>query len=222
MTQSDTWTAVDAFVADRMHLTNPPLANARRHASAEGLPSIEVSEAHGRLLSMLVAMSGARRVLEIGTLGGYSAIQMAQALPEDGKLITLEFDPHHAQVAAASIAGAGLAERVEIRVGPALQTLAELVADKTEPFDFAFIDADKANNKAYIARSLELCRSGAVIICDNVVRDGSIVDRSNTDAGTVGAREAITEMGRAAPQWSTVVQTVGVKGYDGFAIMIAP
>jgi len=222
MSDEKTWAAVDAFAASHMQFSDPVLAEVLRNARAKGLPAIDVSEAQGRLLALLVAFGGARRILEIGTLGGYSAICMARALPEGGKLISLEFSPLHAEVARQNIASAGLADRIEVRVGPAVETLAGMEEEGLPPFDMAFVDADKANNATYIAYCLKLCRSGAVIICDNVVRDGAVVDPALNDAGVTGAREAIAEMGRLAPAAATIVQTVGTKGYDGFAIMLAP
>ena len=219
MTGDRLWTMIDGFIADELSFSDAILSAALRAARDAGLPPADVSPAQGRLLALLVRMSGARRVLEIGTLGGYSAIHMARALPADGILVSIERVPLHAQVAQATIAAAEIGDRVEIRVGPAVDSLAAMCASNEEPFDFAFIDADKANNRTYIDYCMRLCRPGATLVCDNVVRAGAILD-ADPDISAIGAREAIGAIGAFAG--ATVIQTVGVKGHDGFAMMIVP
>jgi predicted O-methyltransferase YrrM len=178
-----------------------------------------VSPLQGKQLLMLAQMQNARNVLEIGTLGGYSTIWLARALPADGRLVTLEFSPKHAEVAQANIARAGLSQLVEIRVGPALESLPRLAAEKKGPFDFIFIDADKDNNPGYFEWALKLSRPGTVILVDNVVRDGAVADDENADPSIAGIRrmhEMLAENPRVA---ATAIQTVGVKGYDGFTLI---
>ncbi|TKB57785.1 MAG: O-methyltransferase, partial [Mesorhizobium sp.] len=159
-------------------------------------------------------------VLEIGTLGGYSTIWMARALPVDGKVVTLELDPHHASVARSNFERAGISDRVELRVGPALQSLAALGAENAGPFDFIFIDADKPNNPHYLSWAMRLSRPGTVIVCDNVIRDGAVVNEDGRDANVEGARAAFSFIGSDKRLEGTAIQTVGAKGYDGFAIAI--
>ena len=168
---------------------------------------------------LLAKLHGSRRILEIGTLGGYSTICLARALPVDGKLISLELDEKHARVARQNIAAAGLAERVEIRVGPALESLARLQAERLAPFDFVFIDADKPNTGPYFERAMELCRSGSVIIGDNVVRKGLLADPTSKDANVQGMRRFIDTVSEDARVEATTLQTVGAKGYDGFTLI---
>jgi predicted O-methyltransferase YrrM len=194
------------------------LAAALAASEAAGLPAIQVSATQGKLLEVLVRMTRAQRVLEIGTLGGYSAIWIAGALPPGGSLITLELEPHHAEVARANVARAGLAGVVDIRVGPALESLAQLVAAGGAPFDLVFIDADKQNNAAYLARALELTAPGSTIIVDNVVRGGQIADPAASEARVIGARRCLDQMASDPRLCATALQTVGAKGYDGFAI----
>jgi predicted O-methyltransferase YrrM len=189
------------------------------NASAD-LPSIDVSPLQGRFLEIVVRMIGARRVLEIGTLGGYSTICLARGLPADGRVVTLEFEPRHADVARANIAHAGLASRVEVRVGPALESLPVLEADGVDPFDLVFIDADKQNNDAYLRWALRLSRPGTIIICDNIVRHGRIIDPASEDPGVQGTRRFLDLVAAEPRLRATAIQTVGTKGWDGFAILI--
>jgi len=197
---------------------DPALEAALKTSADAGLPSISVSPNQGRLLHLLARLQGARKILEIGTLGGYSAIWLARALPEDGRLVTLEAVAKHARVAEANIANAGLAEVVEVRVGAALETLPKLAEDGHGPFDLTFIDADKENVPEYFRWALELSHPGSVVIVDNVVRGGAVSDAAATDPDVRGIRRFI-ELLAAEPRVSaTAVQTVGVKGWDGFAI----
>ncbi|MDH6576883.1 O-methyltransferase [Kitasatospora sp. MAP5-34] len=213
------WTAVDTYFSDVLIGDDPVLAAALAAADAAGLPQIAVAPNQGKLLHLLALTQGARRVLEVGTLGGYSAIWLARALPADGRLITLEIDPTHAEVAAANLKHAGFAELAEVRLGRAAETLAQLVADGTEPFDFVFIDADKPSNPVYFEWALKLSRPGTVIVVDNVVRGGAVADAGSTDPGVLGVRR-LHELLAAEPRVSaTSVQTVGVKGYDGFTLI---
>lgn len=181
---------------------------------------MDVSAAQGKFLHLLVRMSGARRVLEIGTLGGYSTIWMAKALPRDGLLVTLEYEPRHAEVAAQNISAAGLADVVEIRVGRAAETLPQLAAEAGEPFDLVFIDADKPSNTLYLDWAVRLGRSGTVIVLDNVVRAGELANAGSTDPNVKGSRAALDFIGAHPRLSGTALQTVGSKGYDGFAIMV--
>jgi predicted O-methyltransferase YrrM len=210
------WTAVDGYFADRLHSDDPVLDAALRASDDAGLPAIAVSPALGALLNIWAATIGARRILEVGTLGGYSTIWLARALPEDGRLVTCELQPKHAEVAAANIARAGLAERVQIRVGPALESLEALARERPEPFDMVFIDADKPNNAGYFEAALALSRPGTLIIVDNVVRRGEILDQESTDPNVLGVHR-LAELVAAEPRVrATALQTVGSKGHDGF------
>ena len=184
------------------------------------LPAIDVSPLQGKFLKVLVQMTQARRVLEIGTLGGYSTIWMARALPADGRIVSLEFNPKHADVARANLENAGLLDRVDLRVGPALDSLPMVESSGAGPFDLIFVDADKASNPQYLEWALKLARPGTVIVVDNVVRQGRIINAESTDPDIQGTRR-FTEMLAAEPRLSaTVLQNVGVKGYDGFAIAV--
>ncbi|MEO3750215.1 O-methyltransferase [Streptomyces sp. B6B3] len=212
------WSDVDRYLVDLLLPVDPELEAAARDSAAEGLPAISVSPTQGKLLHLIARISGARRILEIGTLGGYSTIWLARALPPDGRLTTLEADPHHAEVARRNIARAGLADVVDIRIGPALETLPTL-ADEA-PFDLVFIDADKPNNPEYHAWSLRLSRPGTVIIGDNVVRNGAVLDADSTDPGVVGTRRYLERVGAEPRLTATAVQTVGAKGYDGFTLAV--
>jgi predicted O-methyltransferase YrrM len=219
MTQ-ETWTAVDHYIADRLLAPDAALKAALEMSEAVGLPPINVSPPQGKMLMMLAQLHGARTVLEIGTLGGYSTIWLARALPPGGRVVTLEVDPKHAKVAVANVARAGFSEMVEVVVGPALETLPRIEADRRGPFDFVFIDADKPNNPNYFAWALKLARKGSVIIVDNVVREGAVVDANSKDPRVQGTRR-LFEMLAAEPRVSaTAIQTVGSKGYDGFALAI--
>jgi predicted O-methyltransferase YrrM len=215
-----TFSAVDEFVAATVVAQDEALQAALEAAEAAGLPSIQVSPPQGKLLQMLVRLVGARTVLEFGTLGGYSSILMARALGEGGRLITLEANAEYAEVARASIERAGLAEVVEIRVGPALEALPTLEDEGIGPFDLVFIDADKANTPNYFAWALDHTRPGGLIIADNVVRGGTLAESDSDDPATQAQRR-LHEMLAAEPRvTATTIQTVGVKGYDGFLIAL--
>jgi predicted O-methyltransferase YrrM len=219
-TGRDTWRAVDAYLEDALLGPDAALDDALRASDAAGLPAIQVTPAQGKLLHLIARYGGARSILEIGTLGGYSTIWLARALPPDGRLITLELDATYAEVARGNIARAGLAERVEVRVGPALGTLPELAAENAGPFDLVFLDADKPSNPEYFTWALELSRPGSLIVIDNVVRDGRVLEEENPDPGVQGVR-LMNELMAAEPRVSaTALQTVGSKGYDGFAVAL--
>lgn len=216
----DTWSAVDLYTESVMLPPDEVLKQALRDADAAGMPPINVSPTQGQFLQILARSVNARRILEIGTLAGYSTIWMARALPSHGRLITLEIDPKHAAVAAANLERAGLSDRVEVRLGAALETLPKLAAEAQEPFDFVFIDADKQNIPAYFEWAIRLSHSGTLIIVDNVVRDGTVIDAASADPNVQGVRalnELIRDSGRVT---ATTVQTVGTKGYDGFTIAL--
>lgn len=210
------WTAVDGYIADRLLGDEPALAAALAGNAAAGLPDIDVSPAQGRMLHLFVRLTGARRVLEIGTLGGYSAIELARALPEGGRLVTLEVDPHHAATAQANIARAGLDDRVEVRVGLAADTLPTLDG----PFDLIFIDADKPSNVAYLREALRLSRPGTTIIVDNVIREGGVLDPDSADDRIRGTRALFDAVAAEPRLTATAIQTVGVKKWDGFVLAV--
>jgi predicted O-methyltransferase YrrM len=217
---AELWGRVDDYIVDRLVDEDAALADALKANAAGGLRPIDVSAAQGKFLHLLVRMSGARRVLEVGTLGGYSTIWMAKALPAGGSIVTLEYEPHHAEVARRNIEQAGYADRIEVRVGAAAETLPVLAAEKPEPFDFVFIDADKPNNTIYLDWAIKLGRPGTVIVLDNVVRDGEVANAQSRDPNVLGSRGAF-ELIAGNPRLSaTALQTVGAKGYDGFAVMI--
>ncbi|QNQ11579.1 O-methyltransferase [Sphingomonas alpina] len=214
------WTRVDEYIAAYLLGPDDALDAALDANEAGGLPPIDVSATQGKLLHLLARIAGARRILEVGTLGGYSTIWLARALPEDGRLVTLELDPHHAEVARANIAGAGLADKVDIRVGAAEDTLNAMTAADEGPFDFVFIDADKPGNVAYLRAAIALSRPGATIIVDNVVREGGVLEAASDDPRIQGTR-ALFEAVAAEPRLSaTAVQTVGTKKWDGFLIAV--
>lgn len=219
MTPSD-WTAVDRYLTDLLVGSDPALEATLEANAAAGLPPYDVSPNQGKLLHVLARGQGARRILEIGTLGGYSTIWLARALPPDGRLITLEVEPGYAEVARANLRRAGLSAVAEVRVGPALETLPQIAAGGDGPFDVIFIDADKANNPQYLAWSLALSRRGSLIVVDNVVRNGAVIDADSNDLVVRGARRGL-ELLAAEPRVSaTAIQTVGSKGWDGFAIAV--
>lgn len=217
-TSSELWTRVDGLCDG--WLAPPPrsVAVAAERCTALGLPAISVTPALGRLLEMLARLTRARNVLEIGTLGGYSTAWLAEGVEAGGRVVTIEIDPERATAAEETFRLGGLAERVCVRRGAGLEVLAALEAERTEPFDLVFIDADKANSAAYFDRSLTMTRPGGLIVVDNVVRDGAIADASSTDPSTCGSREVIVRMGATRGVVTTVLQTVGSKGYDGVAI----
>lgn len=220
----ETWSAVDAYVEQRLLDDDPALEHALRDAEQAGLPKIAVTPSQGKQLHLLARSIGARRILEVGTLGGYSAIWLARALADGGHLVTLEREPRYAEVAAASIARAGLADVVEIRVGAALETLPALAAESPEPFDFVFIDADKAHTPDYFESAVELARPGAWIVADNVIRDGALVDPHVETPDVLGNRrlhELLAGDSDVARRVSaTTIQTVGAKGYDGYTLAL--
>lgn len=221
MEQSATWNAVDAYFDRQLSLSDPILDEALAASKAAGLPEIQVPASQGRLLQMLARMIGARRILEIGTLGGYSAIWLGRALPPadpHARLISLEYEPRHAAVARANLERAGLSARVAVRVGAALDLLPALAAEPGGPFDFFFIDADKPNNRAYFDWALKLARPGSLIVVDNVVRGGAVADAASTDASVRGTRALFDRIKDEPRVTATAVQTVGVKGYDGMAL----
>ncbi len=210
-----TWNSVDAYFEDRLVGEDEALSAAVRDSAAVGLPAIAVSAAQGKMLHLMALSIRARRILEVGTLGGYSAIWMARALPADGRLVSLEIDPHNAAVARRNVTGAGLAEKVEIVVGPAIEALPGL----TGPFDFSFIDADKESNAAYFDHAVRMSRPGAIIIVDNVVRDGQVVSPGSSPQ-VDGVRRMMDAIRANTRVSATAVQTVGAKGYDGFLMAV--
>lgn len=219
MTQ-ELWSTVDQYIDDELALTDPVLAAALAANTDGGLPAIDVTASQGKLLYMLARLAGARRILEIGTLGGYSTIWLARALPPDGQLITLEFEPKHADVAKSNLQRAGFSKIVDVRVGAALDALPVIEAEKGGPFDLFFIDADKVNNPVYFDWAIKLSRPGSVIIVDNVVREGGLADASSDDPAIRASRKVTELLGSDPRVDGTVIQTVGTKGYDGFAIAV--
>jgi predicted O-methyltransferase YrrM len=214
------WTAVDHYFGDLLVSADPALDEALAASAAAGLPAINVSPVQGKLLHLLAQAIGARNVLEIGTLGGYSTIWLARALPDGGRLISLEADPRHAEVARANIARAGLDTRVEVRLGMALNLLPELAAEGGPPFDFVFIDADKPNNAVYFDWALRLSRIGSIIVVDNVVRGGDVIAVASDSPTVQGVRRFLERLAAEPRVSATAIQTVGSKGYDGFAIAL--
>jgi len=216
----DRWTAVDSYISDLLVRPDEALEAALEGSEAAGLPAIQVAANQGKLLHLLARLQGARSILEVGTLGGYSTIWLARALPPGGRLITLELEPRHAEVARANIARAGLAERVEVRVGPASESLPRLTQEGVEPFDLVFIDADKEGYPDYLGWALRLTRPGSLIVADNVVRGGALIDPDSSDPRVQAVRRFI-ELVAAEPRLdATVIQTVGSKGYDGLAFAV--
>jgi predicted O-methyltransferase YrrM len=213
---SDVWEHVDAYVIDRLVEPDPVLAAALAASAAAGLPQIQVSAPQGKLLRLLARIAGARRILEIGTLGGYSTIWLARGLAPGGHLDTLEIDPRHAEVARTNLARAGLDGVVEVRVGPALDTLRGL----TGPYDLVFIDADKRGNPDYVRAALRLTRPGGLIVVDNVIRGGRVLDAASADPDVVGTRATFDLLAGEPRLDATALQTVGGKGWDGFAIAV--
>ncbi|MFK4148164.1 O-methyltransferase [Streptomyces sp. NPDC004065] len=219
MSDSKLWDDVDDYFTGLLAPEDEPLRAALRDSDAEGLPHINVAPPQGKLLQLLAQIQGARTVLEIGTLGGYSTIWLARALPADGgRLVSLEYDAHHADVARRNLARAGLDRITEVRVGPALESLPKLADENPPPFDLVFIDADKVNNPHYVEWALRLTRTGSLIILDNVVRGGAVTDPTSTDPSVRGTREALELIAGHPRLTGTAIQTVGSKGYDGFAL----
>ena len=216
----DRWYAVDEHLVDLFGLDDEVLRAALAASVAAGMPQIQVSATLGLFLNLQARAIGARRILEIGTLAGYSSIWLARALPPDGKLVTLELEPRHAEVARANLARAGLGRLTEVRVGPATKSLAALAAEAVEPFDMVFIDADKESYPDYLELSLRLSRPGTLIVADNVVRGGAIVDADSPDSRVQGIRRFNEALARDPRLDATILQTVGAKGYDGIAYAI--
>jgi predicted O-methyltransferase YrrM len=219
MTQ-EKWTAVERYITDQLLPTDPDLDAALEDSARGGLPPINVSPNMGKLLQLLARVQGARTILEIGTLGGYSTIWLARALPVDGHLITVEAEPKHAKIAQANIARAGLADVVELRLGQASDILRQLAAERRGPFDVIFIDADKESNSLYFAWALKFSRRGSLIIVDNVVRNGAVIDAASGDASIQGVRRFIDLFAAEPRVTATAIQTVSSKGYDGFLIAL--
>jgi predicted O-methyltransferase YrrM len=214
------WIAVDDYIVGHLIGADDALDAALASNAAGGLPPIDVSAAQGKMLHLFARMAGAKRILEVGTLGGYSTIWLARALPEGGRLVTLELEPHHAEVARGNIAAAGLADRVDVRAGPAIEALDAMIAGGEGPFDLIFIDADKQSNVAYLHAAMALGRPGTVIVVDNVVREAGILDADSDDPRIQGTR-ALFEAVAAEPRLSaTAVQTVGAKKWDGFLLAV--
>jgi predicted O-methyltransferase YrrM len=214
------WSAVDDFLVAKLVKPDAALNRALADSDRGGLPAINVSPCHGKLLNLIARMIGARRILEIGTLGGYSTIWLARALPSSGRLITLEFSQKHADIARANIERAGLLDRVDIRVGRALDTLPVVARESSEPFDLIFMDADKESNRDYLDWAVKLARPGSVIITDNVVRDGQVIDEASGDRMVAGTRRFLDALADEPRVSATAIQTVGSKGWDGFTIAL--
>lgn len=219
MTQ-DVWEAVERYFDKVLVAQDSALEDALASAAAEKLPAIQVSSVQGKLLHLLARILGARKILEIGTLGGYSTIWMARALPEGGRLITLEADPKHADVARKNFARAGVESKIELRLGKALDTLPKIAAEGLGPFDLFFIDANKSNMPEYFEWSLKLARKGSIIIADNVVRGGAVLDANSKDADIQGIRRFLEVVGKEKRVSGTALQTVSTKSYDGFAMVL--
>lgn len=213
------WTALDRYFEGHLIPEDAVMMAVMAASDAAGLPQHNVAANQGKLLLLLAQMVGARRILEIGTLGGYSTIWLARALPANGQLVTLEYDPTYAEVARANVERAGVAAQVEVRVGAALDTLDGLIQEKAAPFDFVFIDADKGNNPGYFERSLKLTQPGSVIVIDNVIREGAVLDGASEDIRVQGVRRVTEMVGNERRVTATVLQTVGEKGHDGFMLM---
>lgn len=219
MTQ-ELWTSVDNYLLSKLHPGDESLIAAVHASDEAGLPAIQVSPMQGKFLYILAKVHNARRILEIGTLGGYSTIWMARALPDDGRLITMEINAKHAEVAKSNVERAGVSHKVEILVGNALELLPELEKRNDAPFDLAFIDADKVSIPTYFESALRMSRPGSLILVDNVVRDGAVIEENSEDTSVQGVR-ALNEMIAASSRvTATVLQTVGIKGYDGLAIAL--
>jgi predicted O-methyltransferase YrrM len=216
----DRWAAVDRYFSEQLSLSDPILDAAMAANKTAELPAIDVAPNQGKLLQILTRLSGARRILEIGTLGGYSTIWLARALPPGGRLVTLEYSAKHAEVARGNIERAGLSHLVELRVGAALDTLPKLQNEIKQPFDLIFIDADKPNNSEYVRWAIKLSHPGTLIIVDNVVPDGAVIDETSMDKDVQGARHLFELLANEPRLSSTAIQTVGTKGYDGLAFAL--
>jgi predicted O-methyltransferase YrrM len=217
---AESWQAVDDYIGERLLGPDPALEAALAANAAGGLPAIDVSAAQGRMLHLFARMLGARRVLEVGTLGGYSTICFARALGEGGRVVTLEIDPHHAEVARGNLDAAGVAGMVDIRVGPAIDSLKAMIAAGEAPFDLVFIDADKQSNADYVRAALDLTHPGSAIVVDNVIRDGKVIDGGSSDGMVQGTRRLYDYLHGETRLDCTAVQTVGAKGWDGFMLAL--
>lgn len=220
MTPKEQWTAVDQYISDRLASSDSALTAALKDSEAAGLPAISVTPNQGKFLQLLARLHGARRILEIGTLGGYSSIWLARALPPDGRLITLEASHKHAEVAKKNIERAGLGGAIDLRLGPALELLPTLAAEGLGPFDLIFIDADKPNTPEYFNWALKLARLGSLIVVDNVIRDGAIVNDGSDDPSIIGMRRFFDLVADEKRVSASALQTVGSKGYDGFSLAL--
>jgi predicted O-methyltransferase YrrM len=218
--EAELWTAVDAYLADHLIEKDEVLEAALRDSEAAGLPGIQVTALQGRMLQIFARMMGARRILEVGTLGGYSTIWLARALPEGGRLITLEAAAKHAAVARKNLKRADVLDRVELREGPAQDTLPKLEAEGAGPFDFIFLDADKEHNAEYLEWALRLARPGTVIVTDNVVREGAVLDAKSDEVAVTGTRRFFEALAAERRVTATAIQTVSGKKYDGFALLM--
>jgi predicted O-methyltransferase YrrM len=214
------WTEVDRYFGSRFGDSDPDLEAVLHASEAAGLPPVQVSPLQGKMLHLLAKAVRARWVLEIGSLAGYSTLWLARAVPPEGKVVTLEREPRHAELTRENLARAGLAERVDLRLGPALESLACLAEERGPPFDLVFIDADKQEYSEYLVRAVGLCRPGAVVIADNVVRRGDVADAGSSDPSVQGVRRMADRIAKEPSLSATVVQTVGVKGYDGFVLAV--
>jgi predicted O-methyltransferase YrrM len=213
------WSQVDEYIVQALVPSDAALDAALRSSTEAGLPAINVAPNQGKFLALLATIQGAQRILEIGTLGGYSSIWLARSLPSDGQLVTLELSPKHAEVARQNLERAGVASKVDVRVGRAVDTLAALASEGVRPFDFVFIDADKQSIPEYFHWSLELSRVGSVIVVDNVIRKGNVIDATSSDANVQGVRRFNELLSKTASVSATTIQTVGSKGYDGFTLI---
>lgn len=214
-----TWTKVDGYITEKLLEKDPVLERTIQSQEESGLPMINVTAPQGRMLGLLVKISGARKVLELGTLGGYSTTWLARALPDGGKVTSLEINRKHADIAMSNLRNAGVSDRVEIKLGDAMKSMQELIDDGSVPFDVIFVDADKDNLSGYLELSLKLSHPGTVIVVDNVVRNGKIVDPENNEASVAGVRNLMEAVSGLVGIESTVIQTVGEKGYDGFMLI---
>ncbi|HEX4348162.1 MAG TPA: O-methyltransferase [Vicinamibacterales bacterium] len=219
-TDRDTWTAVDSYIDDSLLGSDAVLDDVLSACAVAGLPTIAVSPSQGKFLFILAKGIGAKRILELGTLGGYSGIWLARALPRDGRLVTLEVDPKHADVARRNFERAGVGSLVDVRIGRALDTLPQLAREQSAAFDFVFIDADKVTYHEYLEWAVRLCRPGAIIVADNVIRDGAVADATSDDPSVRGVRRFMERVGAMGGVTATAIQTVGVKGHDGLAVIL--
>jgi len=218
--KQDVWAKVDEFITGAIPHNDAALEAVGAANAAAGMPAIDVSAPQGKLLHLLALSVGARRVLEVGTLGGYSTIWLARALPADGSVLTLEYSPKHAEVARKNLDAAGMGAKVEIRVGAAAASLEKIAAERVPPFDLVFIDADKKNNPLYVQWALKLSRPGTIIIVDNVIRGGGVLDATAEDADVRGIRAMFEAVGKEKRLTATAIQTIGSKGYDGFVMAV--